>query len=187
MTPLYIFDLDGTLALIEHRRPLVTLMTGSPVTVNGEQATFHAYIKGEDRHYFIDYIQRGIWSRLKDEVKFTPNWQAFYAACSADLPNLPVTATLHFLRKFADIWVWSGRSDEVRDETVMWLKKNGIRHDALKMRQAGDFTPDEVLKQKWLGEMSLEDRQRLVAVFDDRAKVVQMWRNAGVACFQVAP
>lgn len=33
----------------------------------------------------------------------------------------------------------------------------------------------------------IEHRRRLVAVFDDRDKVVSMWRARGVACFQVAP
>jgi hypothetical protein len=31
------------------------------------------------------------------------------------------------------------------------------------------------------------DRMRLMCVFDDRDKVVKMWRDEGVACFQVAP
>lgn len=35
--------------------------------------------------------------------------------------------------------------------------------------------------------MTEYDRRRLVAVFDDRDKVVSMWRARGVACFQVAP
>lgn len=35
--------------------------------------------------------------------------------------------------------------------------------------------------------MLLVDRDRLVAVFDDRARVVRMWRKAGITCFQVAP
>jgi hypothetical protein len=35
--------------------------------------------------------------------------------------------------------------------------------------------------------MLVDDRQRLVAAFDDRDRVVQMWRAAGVTCFQVAP
>ena len=30
------------------------------------------------------------------------------------------------------------------------------------------------------------ERNRLTAVFDDRDKVVQMWRENGVPCFQVA-
>ena len=100
----------------------------------------------------------------------------------------PSAAYKHFGVKPKNIqWSWSGRSDEVRDETIRWLTQNGISYDAVKMRPAGDFTPDEVLKQKWMEEMSHEDRQRLVAVFDDRDKVIDMWRAAGVACFQVAP
>ena len=55
------------------------------------------------------------------------------------------------------------------------------------MRRAGDFTPDEVLKRKWYEELGSHDKARLVAVFDDRDKVVAMWRSIGVACFQVAP
>ena len=31
-----IFDLDGTLALIDHRRPLVSLQDGSPVRADGD-------------------------------------------------------------------------------------------------------------------------------------------------------
>ena len=35
--------------------------------------------------------------------------------------------------------------------------------------------------------MSPEDRARLVMVFDDRDRVVNMWRRNGVVCAQVAP
>jgi len=34
--------------------------------------------------------------------------------------------------------------------------------------------------------MLTEDKSRLVAVFDDRDRVVKMWRDVGVTCFQVA-
>ena len=55
------------------------------------------------------------------------------------------------------------------------------------MRPANDFTEDHLLKESWLHNMLLEDRERLVAVFDDRKRVVDMWRANGVTCFQVAP
>jgi hypothetical protein len=55
------------------------------------------------------------------------------------------------------------------------------------MRPEGDFTPDEQLKFSWLTEMEPPERNRLIATFDDREKVVKMWREAGVPCFQVAP
>jgi hypothetical protein len=148
MRPLYIFDLDGTLALIQHRRH---------------------FVEGD----------------LKD-------WKAFYAACDTDEPNEPVIATMERLRHAgADVWIFSGRSDEVRDKTVAWLAQhtsfmNAELELALQMRAASDYTADDVLKKKWLDRMLLDDRQRLVAAFDDRDRVVAMWRAAGVTCFQVA-
>lgn len=156
MRPLYIFDLDGTLALIEHRR------------------------------HFVDR-ERG-----------KQDWTGFYRACVNDEPNAPVLRVMESLRRFADVWIWSGRSDEVRPETVDWLRMNtsftaadfdsafGVQ-DVLTMRPDGDYTADDVLKKRWLDSMLVDDRRRLVAVFDDRDRVVQMWRDAGVPCFQVAP
>lgn len=96
------------------------------------------------------------------------------------------------MRAGAEVRIWSGRSDAVRTETIEWLNRYfSCGFDAasveLKMRRDGDFTPDEKLKESWLDELSPDDAGRLVAVFDDRDKVVRMWREAGVSCFQVAP
>ncbi len=143
--PLYIFDLDGTLALTEHRQHI--LDGNSPA-----------------------------------------KWRDFFAACVDDEPNHPVIHTLRALIGRAEIWIWSGRSDEVRHQTEGWLDFHVMPNAPIpRMRAAGDFTPDEQLKKRWLDEMADDDRKRLVAVFDDRAKVVAMWRAAGVPCFQVAP
>ena len=158
-TPLYIFDLDGTLALIDHRRHIL-------------------------------------------DDKSDPNrWQKFFSACIHDEPNRPVIRTLQALRRSgAECWIWSGRSDEVRAQTVEWLCKHGCfgrptgtlpwwpfgATERFRMRKAMDFTPDEVLKRGWLDEMTFSDLSRLNAVFDDRDKVVAMWRANGVPCFQVA-
>ena len=55
------------------------------------------------------------------------------------------------------------------------------------MRTDGDYTPDDELKEFWLNKLNGGGFSRLVAVFDDRNKVVAMWRRHGVRCFQVAP
>lgn len=158
MRPLYIFDLDGTLALTEHRQ---------------------------------HFVQRE-----------KPDWRAFFAACVDDEPNAPAIRTLQALRAGgAEVWIWSGRSDEVRAQTVKWLCKHGAfgwpsgtlpwwpfgAPERFRMRAAGDNTPDEKLKFGWLADMEPPERNRLTAIFDDRDKVVAMWRAAGVPCFQVAP
>ena len=146
--PLYIFDLDGTLALIDHRRHLVE-------------------------------------GKKKD-------WDAFYKACIYDTPNRPVIGMmLQLYACGADIRIWSGRGSEVRGLTVEWLYINaGLQPHAvekmLTMRPEGDYTPDDQMKKKWLNLLSKEDRDRLGGVFDDRDKVVKMWRDNGVCCFQVA-
>ena len=147
MTPLYIFDLDGTLALTEHRQHLIS-------------------------------------GPKKD-------WRGFFAACVNDLPNTPVVNTFDELDECCECVIWSGRSAEVRPQTIEWLGRQFVYtldyiDSILKMREAGDFTPDHILKENWLKAMSRKDRARLRAVFDDRDTVVEMWRRNGVACFQVA-
>lgn len=148
--PIYIFDLDGTLALIGHRRHLV---------------------EGPKK-----------------------DWPAFYRACVDDEPNWPVIRCLDALRYTAQVLIFSGRSDEVQAETVDWLARYTSISAAelvagrdLTMRKAGDYTPDDVLKEQWLHGMFEQDRKRIAAVFDDRDRVVAMWRRNGIPCFQVAP
>lgn len=146
---LVIFDLDGTLALIEHRRPLVE---GPP----GER-----------------------------------NWPAFFAACVDDAPNWPVIAAfLAHLAAGHEVLIVSGRSDEVRAQTEEWISKHVLKGCGQGwgpiMRPAGDFTPDDQLKLRWLNDGTI-DRERVLCAYDDRDRVVEMWRGQGIACFQVAP
>lgn len=148
MNKLYIFDLDGTVCNIDHRRGIL------------------------------------------DDTSNSHRWDDFYEACDKDTPNKPVVDVLMSLWGPGgnEVWFFSGRSEAVRDKTWRWLMKHAIlpNHFQLMMRPIGDSRPDDVLKQEFLDNMLVEDRERLVCVFDDRDKVVAMWRRNGVACFQVA-
>lgn len=152
--PLYIFDLDDTLAITTHRQHII-----------GGGAN------GRDKK----------------------NWSAYFEKCEEDSPNEPVIKTLKQLRSSgAEVWIWSGRMNTVRAQTVRWLVAHagfvGAELDPsalLRMREADDWTADHALKQQWLEELMPEDRARLVAVFDDRDRVVDMYRRRGVPCFQV--
>jgi phosphoglycolate phosphatase-like HAD superfamily hydrolase len=155
MRPLYIFDLDGTLANAEHR---------------------------------VHHIGGA-----------TKDWRAFFAAANDDTPIAPTIRTMRALiNAGSEVWVWTGRSDEVREETILWLDKHcdfvvnfytGMFRapERFLMRKAGDHRPDHDLKFEWLANLEPPERNRLTAVFEDRTRVVQMWREAGVQCFQVAP
>lgn len=143
MKPLYIFDLDGTLADCSHRVHFIT----------------------------------------ECDPK---DWTAFFAASEGDSPIRPVIEILKSLRYHGkEVWIWTGRSDEAREATEAWLSDYVGPGLVMRMRVAGDHTHDDVLKASWLDEMQPEDRRRLWGVFEDRARVVAMWRANGVRCFQV--
>jgi phosphoglycolate phosphatase-like HAD superfamily hydrolase len=114
------------------------------------------------------------------------DWDGFFAACFLDTPIYPVIQTANALARFADIWVWTGRNNSVYQKTQAWLAMNSVPFQQLRMRREEDHRPDYVLKREWANDLSGHDRDRVVAVFEDRDRVVQMWRDIGFTCFQVA-
>lgn len=132
---------------------------------------------------------------LKD-VTDANRWKKFYRASSSDRAVLPVIAIMSALMQSgADVWIWTGRSAEVRTQTEMWLhvhtdftlQQLQANPELLIMRGESNRMEDHDLKARWLARMEPDDRERLVCVFEDRQRVVDMWRNAGVTCVQVAP
>ena len=72
--------------------------------------------------------------------------------------------------------------------TKKWLDDNDVPFDILKMRPDNNqfkFMPDDDLKQNWLDSL-FSNKDDIFAVFDDRQKVVDMWRSNGLNVFQVA-
>lgn len=119
-------------------------------------------------------------------------WTEFFAACPDDKPIAPVINCFNALaRQGQHIEVWSGRSDEVFKQTDDWLFKHvecwGLIHACdLRMRPAGNHIDDHILKERWLDE-ALAAGKQVTMVFDDRRRIVDMWRRRGIVCLQVAP
>lgn len=134
-----VFDLDGTLADINHR---------------------------------VHHVRNG-----------KRNWDAFFKECVYDrgVDHVIKTFNAH-LRAGHKVRVWSARSDVVRAETEQWLSDMGIDPCYLQhMRADGDNTPDATLKRFWLNQ----EHEKPDLVYDDRQRVVDMWRAEGIPCFQV--
>ena len=116
------------------------------------------------------------------------DWDEFFDPIniSLDQPNQPVINTLlAFVEAGYRIAIFSGRSASTLHATKEWLREHGINWDILKMRPERNFRPDEQLKLEWLNDMDWKDNVEMV--FDDRQKVVDMWREIGLTCAQVAP
>ena len=141
-----IFDLDGTLALIDARRAKST-------NVNGKM----------DWDTFFD----------PDNIQL-------------DLPNHSVIHMARMLKAAGHmIVIFSGRSKATKEATKDWLRKFNVPFDVIKMRPVGSFMPDDDLKKHWLDQL-FPDKDKVLCAFDDRDKVVQMWRDNGITCMQVA-
>lgn len=84
-----------------------------------------------------------------------------------------------------EIIVCSGREDDCRDVTEVWLEKHGIVFTELLMRKAGDFRQDSIVKRE-LFDQHIRDHYRVHFVLDDRNQVVDMWRGLGLKVLQVA-
>jgi hypothetical protein len=107
-----IFDLDGTLALIDKRRSLATKSNG----------------------------------KLDWGIFFSPE------NICLDEPNIPVVKTFQAMKAAEfNVGIFSGRDSISRKET----------------------------------DKLLADGKTIMCAFDDRDKVVKMWRDNNISCFQV--
>ena len=142
---LVVFDLDGTLANIEHR---------------------------------IGFVR----SKPK-------NWAAFDAGIPHDKVNEPVVRVFNALYNEGHTLIFaSGRSEHSRQATVEWLIKHDLwspGHSKLYMRKANDFRGDDIIKREILDEIIADYGKKPDMVFDDRPRVVRMWRDAGIFVFNV--
>ncbi len=83
------------------------------------------------------------------------------------------------------IIVFSGRDGVCEELTKQWLRDNDIRFSYLFMREQGNNEKDAVVKRRMFEE-SVRGKFFVEYVLDDRNQVVEMWRNMGLTCLQVA-
>ena len=140
---LIVFDIDGTLANIDHR---------------------------------LDYVR----SKPK-------NWAAFDAGIPNDKVNAPVAEVFRQMADFGhDVVLASGRNERSRQATEQWLFDNHLRcYEKLYMRKADDFRSDDIVKQEILDQIVRDFGKKPDMVFDDRPRVVRMWRDNGIFVFNV--
>lgn len=115
------------------------------------------------------------------------DWSSYFEECDKDEPNKPVIEVIKALKSQGNtIHIFSARGDIVQSKTIHWLEKYEVPYDQLTMREMDSFTPDEELKKSWLLSYYPNYNEEILCVFDDRDKVVKMWRTMGLSCFQVA-
>ncbi len=111
-----------------------------------------------------------------------------YSRVGEDNPdNRLVYLLKQFINKDIELIFLSGREgiEQCKIDTEDWLKKNlGYDNFKLYTRKKGDYRPDEIIKKE-LFDAYIKDKYYPLCVFDDREKVVNMWRELGLLTCQV--
>ena len=122
----------------------------------------------------------------RDYNATTPKqWDEFFARMVDDKPIEHMRVLVDTLSLTYPVLLCTGRGEENREQTVEWLKRHRFNFFELFMRPAGDFRQDDVVKSELLDRMLAEGYAPML-VFEDRARVVKMWRSRGIPCAQVA-
>ena len=184
-----IFDIDGTLMDIEHRK------------------------------HFVQGKKKKDWNKFIEHMKYdTPNktlFKLYNQLSGIHISELDVKSGRHDEYSEGNfknrIFFFSGRSESQRQITIEQLlvgilrtpieevKKysfsrktedtwnyfyGGVSRE-LFMRADNDNRPDAEVKSEMLDKL-IEEGHNPVIVFDDRQSVVDMWRARGLLCCQVA-
>lgn len=98
-----------------------------------------------------------------------------------DLPRTEVMAAVDGLAIAygADVLITSGRDASCRDETIQWLHKHGVWHNAIFMRPEGDMRKDTLVKNEIFWR-DIEPHYNVIAAFDDRPVIVRLWHEIGI-------
>lgn len=132
------------------------------------------------------------------------NWMAFRKTMDRDLPIKPViNAVNHVFDAGWTVVMMTARSEIDRQVTADWLDRHGVRRHHMYMRADHLYNPDGSVMLSKRGNPMPDARKDNVVkaemlakaradgfdpdlVFDDRDQVVEMWRENGIRCVQVA-
>lgn len=187
-TPAYVFDLDGTLANLDHRLKYIRPMVGDTFVTDAVHAWKVVKVnktgKAVSAHLINNPSPPPVVFNWKT-MGFKPDWDAFHQHVDGDTP-IPAMTRLFVALSGAgyDTVVASGRNDTSRRATLKWLDKNGMVPNRILMRRDGDYRQDSVVKREMLDR--IRDDHDILMWFEDRKQVYEMLREEGVLVAAVA-
>ena len=166
----YIFDIDGTLMNIDHRRH---------------------YVEGDKKDWksFVDAIEHDTINSPVVETMLLLAENASSHRCNFYF----LTGRNESQREITQDQIQGFSFNEDNFHRIYGIKDDIYRiyncwEEILLMRPDGDYRPDAELKSELFDKLvdihgfDTED----TIIFDDRQSVVDMWRARGLTCFQVA-
>lgn len=136
----------------------------------------------------------GTLADLSHRIKYLEgekkDWESFYEKVDEDEVIEEIaqifTTYIYWIHPSSRVICITGRPERTREATLKWFEeKIGCVPDELYMRKDHDWRPDVEIKKDWV--KSLQERgYEIILAFEDRDRVVKMYRDLGIRCCQVA-
>jgi len=122
--------------------------------------------------------------RVEHLRKQQKDWEKFYDGIPYDQPREDVLKIyLDYLNEGCTGVLVSGRPEKYRHVTEEWLNSFKIPRFVMLMRENHDLRQDDVVK-KYILDTYL-NKDDIVAVIDDRLRVLRMWQSEGLYTIDV--
>lgn len=155
-----ICDLDGTLALDNHRRPLIK------------------------SHGWAEYFKACVDDELNKPVAaFLDMWKDAKRANPCHKIVI-LTGRCETQRKATELWL--DKHDVLFDELLMRPEDSYDPHGTASDGTGGHWVKDEDVKLAMIEQLGLTP-ERVFCCLDDRDCMVRFWREKGYDCWQVHP
>ena len=119
----------------------------------------------------------------KNDLHLTESWREFNLAAQFDTPITDTIAVMNAMYAAGIcVIILTGRSDEVKAESIAWLRRYNAMYDFIIMRKHDDNRKDTVIKEEILNEIGLE---RIIACWDDSPTVIPHLRGMGLTVYAV--
>jgi hypothetical protein len=109
------------------------------------------------------------------------DWKGFFEAAGEDALIEEVARLVELLDRDLVVVLLTARPVRIRDLTLDWLERHGLRWDLLVMRGAGDFDASSEFKRATVHELRAAGFDLRLAFEDDRRNVA-MFHDEGVPC-----
>ena len=111
-------------------------------------------------------------------------WDAFFDAAGEDALIEEVARLTELLDPDLALVLLTARPVRIRDVTLAWLDRHGLRWDLLVMRAARDFSSSPEMKRAAVRDLRAAGLEPRLAFEDDRRNV-EMFHAEGVPCIYI--
>lgn len=139
------------------------------------------------QHRYVIFDLDGTLININSIQHLIGDWEEFHPASVKCPPNEAMVEFARRCQQHSDIILITGKPERFRRSVIDWLRLQGIDPDFVLMRPELCSLSDAELKPHLAEKLLGSDwADKVLFAVEDRDKMVNAWRAAGINCLQCA-